>query len=228
VFQCQKSQQSLRTIATGIPKSVHRHLRNIKATKCRVALVGNQGGWRLAETAGICSDLLFHQRGIGSESLSAFFSAASRRANRCSASALRELEVQLTNHRLWTSPSRGASKPIHLGGDETFMVCPFSAMELAIFSEVECENRTYQTWWAQVSEWFNQGNGIVGVSYQRWAKALFKLAGIGMSQSARYVPSPVCLRVIGSAIARQQVQLQKTAPRLTRETQNALISCRHL
>jgi len=33
---------------------------------------------------------------------------------------------------------------------------------------------------------------------------------------------------IGSAIARQQVQLQKTAPRLTRETQNALISCRHL
>jgi len=34
------------------------------------------------------------------------------------------------------------------------------AMELAsgfIFSEVECENRTYQTWWAQVSEWFNQG-----------------------------------------------------------------------
>jgi len=34
------------------------------------------------------------------------------------------------------------------------------AMELAsgfIFSEVEWENRTYQTWWAQVSEWFNQG-----------------------------------------------------------------------
>jgi len=56
-------------------------------------------------------------------------------------------------------------------------------MELAsgfIFSEVECENRTYQTWWAQVSEWFNQGNGIVGVS-QRWGKSISQagLSGLG-------------------------------------------------
>jgi len=43
----------------------------------------------------------------------------------------------------------------HLGGDETFYGLPILvAMELAsgfIFSEVECENRTYQTWWA--GEW---------------------------------------------------------------------------
>jgi len=102
------------------------------------------------------------------------------------------------------------------------------AMELAsgfIFSEVECENRTYQTWWAQVSEWFNQGQW--DCRGWRWGKSISQ-AGfkwIGMSQSARYVPSPVCLEQIhSSAIARQQVQLQKTAPRLTRETQNALIS----
>jgi len=47
---------------------------------------------------------------------------------------------------------------IWVGGDETFYGS-HSRMELAsgfIFSEVECEN-TYQTWWAQVSEWFNQG-----------------------------------------------------------------------
>jgi len=98
-------------------------------------------------------------------------------------------------------------------------------MELAsgfIFSEVECENRTYQTWWAQVSG-LTKGNGIVGV--RRWGKSISQ-AGfkwIGMSQSARYVPS-VCLEQIHrQCIARQQVQLQ-TAPRLTRETQNALIS----
>jgi hypothetical protein len=32
------------------------------------------------------------------------------------------------------------------------------AIELAsgfIFSEVECENRTYKTWWKEVSSWFN-------------------------------------------------------------------------
>jgi len=56
---------------------------------------GKPGGWRLAETAGICSDLLlWHQRGIGSESLSAFRLHLEERIG-CSASALRELEVQL-------------------------------------------------------------------------------------------------------------------------------------
>jgi len=46
---------------------------------------------------------------------------------------------------------------IWVGGDETFYVPILVAMELGfIFSEVECES-TYQTWWAQVSEWFNQG-----------------------------------------------------------------------
>jgi len=42
-----------------------------------------------------------------------------------------------------------------------------------------------------------KGNGIVGVS-QRWGKSISQ-AGfkwIGMSQSARYVPSPVCLEQI--------------------------------
>jgi len=54
-----------------------------------------------------------------------------------------------------------------------------------------------------------KGNGIVGVS-QRWGKSISQAGFIGMSQSARYVPSPVCLEQIHrQCIARQQVQLQK-------------------
>jgi len=84
----------------------------------------------------------------------------------CSASALRELEVQLKEQIAYGQAQAEAShgeQPIGIwvGGDETFYGLPILvAMELAsgfIFSEVECENRTYQTWWAQVSEWFNQG-----------------------------------------------------------------------
>jgi len=84
----------------------------------------------------------------------------------CSASALRELEVQLKEQIIAYGQAQAEAshgeQPIGIwvGGDETFYGLPILvAMELAsgfIFSEVECENRTYQTWWAQVSEWFNQ------------------------------------------------------------------------
>jgi len=90
----------------------------------------------------------------------------------CSASALRELEVQLKEQIIAYGQAQAEAshgeQPIGIWVVvmKPFMACPFSWWELAsgfIFSEVECENRTYQTWWAQVSEWFNQGNGIVGV-----------------------------------------------------------------
>jgi len=68
-----------------------------------------------------------------------------------------------------------------------------------------------------------KGNGIVGVS-QRWGKSISQ-AGfkwIGMSQSARYVPSPVCLEQIHRQCNCPSTgATAKTAPRLTRETQNA-------
>jgi len=105
-----------------------------------------------------------------------------------------------------------------------FMVPILVAMELAsfIFSEVECENRTYQTWWAQVSEWFKRAMGLSGL-VSDGAKALVKLAlVVGMSQSARYVPSPVCLEQIHRQCNCPSTgATAKTAPRLTRETQNA-------
>jgi len=61
------------------------------------------------------------------------------------------------------------------------------------------------------------------------AKALVKLAlsGLGCPSLPDMFHLLYALsKSIGSAIARQQVQLQKQ--HLTRETQNALISCRHL
>jgi len=95
----------------------------------------------LAETAGICSDLLlWHQRGIGSESLSAFFGCCISKSG-CSASALRE-----------TGSSKNKSSPMAQAqghgeqiGMEVVMkpaLLILVAMELAsgfIFSEVECE-----------------------------------------------------------------------------------------
>jgi len=147
---------------------------------------------------------------------------------------LRELEVQQrTNHRLWTQQGSHGEQPIGIwvGGDETFYGLPILvAMELAsgfIFSEVECENRTYQTWWAQVSEWFNQGQwdcrGLDG------AKALVKLAlsGLGCPSLPDMFHLLYALsKSIGSAIARQQVQLQNSTKAYKRNSSSHL--CRHL
>jgi len=83
------------------------------ATKlCRVALVGTKegGDWlRLLVFAVIyCFGI---KGGIGSESLSFFSAVASRRANRVFCQCLERTgsTAQRTNHRLWTSPSRGKS-----------------------------------------------------------------------------------------------------------------------
>jgi len=119
----------------------------------------------LAETAGICSDLLlWHQGHRLRKSISIFRLLHLEERIGCSASALRELEVQLKEQIIAYGQAQAEAheQPIGIwvGGDETFYGLPILvAMELAsgfIFSEVG-ENRTYQTWWAQVSEWFNQG-----------------------------------------------------------------------
>jgi len=82
----------------------------------------------------------------------------------CSASALRELEVQLKEQIIAYGQAQAEAshgeQPIGIWVVVMKPLPILVAMELAsgfIFSEVECENRTYQTWWAQVSEWFNQG-----------------------------------------------------------------------
>jgi len=71
-----------------------------------------------------------------------------------------------------------------------------------------------------------KGNGLLG-GCQRWGKSISQagLSGLGCPSLPDMFHLLYALsKSIGSAIARQQVQLQNSAPRLTRETQNALIS----
>jgi len=79
-------------------------------------------------------------------------------------------------------------------------------------SEVECENRTYQTWWEQVSEWFNPQQWDCRALVSDEAKALVKLAlnGLGCPSLPDVFHLLYALsKSMGTAIARQRVQLQK-------------------
>ncbi len=80
-----------------------------------------------------------------------------------------------------------------MGSDETFFGLPILvAVELAsgfIFSEAVCENRTYETWWEQVSEWFNREQWDCRGLVSDEAKALVKLALSGLVVSASRICS---------------------------------------
>ena len=105
--------------------------------------------------------------GIGSDSLANFFQVI--RLNEhigVFASALRELEVQFKAKIIEYEQAQAEiceqKKPdgICVGTDETFFGLPILvAIEMSsgfIFSESVCENRTYETWWKQVSSWFDK------------------------------------------------------------------------
>jgi hypothetical protein len=103
-----------------------------------------------------------------------------------------------------------------VGADETFFGLPILvAMELAsgfIFSEVECENRTYETWWKEVSRWFNPEQWNCRFMVSDGAKALTKLALSGLNCPT--VPDVFHLlrdfsKSIGRAISLQQARLRK-------------------
>jgi len=96
------------------------------------------------------------------------------------------------------------------------------AVELAsgfIFSEAECENRTYETWWEQVGGWFKREQWDCRFLVSDGAKALVKLA-----KSCLGCPSlPDVFHLLyalsksmGRAIARQRVQLHSPAANLRR------------
>lgn len=103
-----------------------------------------------------------------------------------------------------------------MGADETFYGLPILvAIELVsgfIFSEAECENRTYETWWEQVRGWFHPEQWDCRYLVSDGAKALVKLALSGLGCAS--VPDVFHLlyalsKSLGTAIARQKVQLQK-------------------
>jgi hypothetical protein len=104
---------------------------------------------------------------------------------------------------------------ICVGADETFYGLPILvAIELAsgfIFSEAECEHRSYKTWWEQVSRWFNREQWECRCLVSDGAKALVKLAlsGLGCPSLPDVFHLLYALsKSMGSALARQRVQLQ--------------------
>jgi hypothetical protein len=241
ILQClsEKTHQSLRAIAvaTGIPKSsVHRHLKAIE----RRQQYGESYLWETVEGSNWLRLLVFAviycfgiKAGIGAESLSAFFHLLHLEGQiGCSASALRELEVQvkaqiITYGQTQSEVATGA-QPISIcvGGDETFYELPILvAMELAsgfIFTEAVCENRTYQTWWQQVSQWFNPEQWNCRFLVSDEAKALVKLGLSGLGCPS--LPDVFHLlyglsKSLGSAIARRRAHLQKQLPALLSKRQ---------
>jgi Family of unknown function (DUF6399) len=231
VFECirEKTHQSIRVIAsvTGIPKSsVGRHLRSIKNRTQHA----ESYFWETEEGVKWLRLLVFAviyefgiKGGIGSDSLSSFFHRLRLgQTFGCSASALRTVEVQIKAQILAyeqaqrSSCQGGQQIGICVGGDETFYGLPILvAIELAsgfIFSEAECENRTYETWWKQVSGWFTPQQWDCRYFVSDGAKALVKLAltGLGCPSLPDIFHLLYALsKSMGSAIARQQVQLQK-------------------
>jgi hypothetical protein len=105
---------------------------------------------------------------------------------------------------------------ICVGADETFFGLPILvAIELFsgfIFSEATCENRTYETWWKQVSRWFDKEKCNCHFMVSDGAKALVKLALCGLD--CPHVPDLFHLlrgfsKSMGAAIAVQQARLHK-------------------
>ena len=131
------------------------------------------------------------KHGIGAESLSEFFKAVHLNHHvGTSASSLRKLKQQMRDaieayeaaQSKHCQPHEGHG--ICVGGDETFFGLPILVMvELAsgyIFTEIERENRTYDTWSKQIQDWWAQAGWQCHFMVSDGAPALIKLALSGL------------------------------------------------
>jgi len=172
-YWSEKTKESIRGIAarTGIPKSsVARHQTAIKGR----LQYPESHLWETPEGQAWLRLLVFAviycfgiKGGIGADSLSVFFHLLRlEKQIGCSASALRQLEVQVKEKIIAYGETQSelckGENPIDIcvGGDETFFGLPILvAIELAsgfIFTETQCNNRTYNTWWEQINGWFDR------------------------------------------------------------------------
>jgi Family of unknown function (DUF6399)/Winged helix-turn-helix DNA-binding len=161
--------------------------------------------------------------GVGASSLSNFFHLLRLEQHiGCSPSSLRTMEVQvkakIIDYEQEQSKACHSEAPISIcvGADETFFGLPILvAIELSsgfIFSKVECENRTYETWWNQISSWFNPEQWNCRFMVSDGARALVKLALDGLKCPT--VPDVFHMlrdfsKSIGGTIGLQQARLQK-------------------
>jgi hypothetical protein len=228
--------------ATGLPtSSVHRHQQAI-ARRNQYP----ESGWWETEVGGtwlkrLVLAVVYHfgiKQGVGGESLSAFFQAIHLETHvGISASALRRLQQEMKQAIIAyeAAQSTQCQPPgptgICVGGDETFFDLPILVlMELAsgfILTEVECENRTYETWSAQIQRWWSQGGWQCHFLVSDGAKALIKLAlsGLGCASVAdlfhalRALSQPMG-RAIGrqfSRVRQQQATVQQQDAKTTNE-----------
>ena len=241
--RCQKVSQCLKEVVylsrrdiakvLGISKSsVQRHL----TSQFRRQQYPESHFWETAEGQNWLRLLVFGviycfgiKGGVGAGSLSTFFHLLHLDQHiGCSPSTLRTMEIQvkakIIDYEQEQSKASQRETPISIcvGADETFFGLPILvAIELSsgfIFSEVECENRTYETWWNQIGSWFNPEQWKCRFMVSDGAKALVKLALDGLNCPA--VPDVFHMlrdfsKSMGGTISLQQARLQKEYMALT-------------
>jgi len=234
--------------ATGLSRSsVHRHQQSI----ARAEQYPESSGWETPVgyqwLVRLVIAVVYHfgiKQGVGAESLSAFFKAIHLDTHvGSSPTALRELkhrvEAAIVEYGSAVAedcqPSEGQG--VWLGADETFFGLPtLVLMELAsgfIFTEVDTEDRTYNTWTAQLPPGWEQAGWTCHSLVSDEARALIKLAttGLGTVSVADLFHTLRNLgRPLGRSLGQQLAQLDKQAKLLLHrlsqaasdETQTAL------
>jgi hypothetical protein len=127
---------------------------------------------------------------------------------------LDHLKKQIAAQAEHCQPQEGQG--ICAGADEVFFGLPVLVLaELAsgyVLTEVQCEDRSYETWKEQIGHWWSQAGWQCHFMVSDRAKALIKLATDGLGcvsvpdlfHALRSLAQP-----IGSALGRQQSQLAK-------------------
>lgn len=231
VFQARngKGLQGIAAIAsaTGISKSsVHRHQQGIQRRNQYP-----ESEWWETEAGSdwlkrlVLGSVFFFgiKHGIGVGALSQFLRALRlERHVGCSASALDQLKERLKDtiaayeadqaEHCQPQPGQG----ICVGADEVFFGLPVLVLaELGsgyLLTEVQTENRSYETWQEQIQPWWSQPGWECHFMVSDRAKALVKLAtdGLGcVSVADRFHALRTLGQPIGSALGRQQAQLAK-------------------
>ncbi len=231
VFQAvkEKSAKGIQAIAsaTGIPKSsVHRHQQAI----VRRNQYPESEWWETEAGSAWLKLLVFGsifffgiKHGIGVGELSQFLKALRLELHvGCSPSALAYLKQQMKTaieayevaQAKHCQPHEGQG--ICVGGDEVFFGLPVLVLaELGsgyLLTEVQGEDRSYETWKAQIQQWWSQAGWQCHFMVSDRAKALIKLAtdGLGCVSVADLFHALRSLgQPIGSAIGRQSARLAK-------------------
>jgi hypothetical protein len=234
--------------ATGLGRSaVHRHQQSIDRAEQHPESRWWETTVGYSWLVRLVIAVVYHfgiKQGVGAESLSAFFKAIHLDTHiGSSPSALRQLK-----HRVEAAvvdygsaqaeqchPTEGQG--VWLGGDETFFGLPILVlMELAsgfIFTEVETEDRTYNTWKVQLPAGWESAGWRCHALVSDEARALIKLATTGLGtvsvadlfHTLRNLGRPLG-RSLGQSLAQLDKQAKQLRHRLSQaaddETQTAL------